>query len=57
MSVSILSSLLAFLFLPALVVIPNIGITLPNAAPPTANGSKWSALGTTISKKCRRAFP
>ena len=34
MSVSILSSLLAFLFLPALVVMPNIGVTLPNAAPP-----------------------
>ena len=34
MSVSILSSLISFLFLPALVVMPNIGITLPNAVPP-----------------------
>ena len=34
MSVSILSSLVAFLFLPALVVMPNLGVTLPNAAPP-----------------------
>jgi len=34
MSVSILSSLVTFLFLPALVVMPNLGVTLPNAAPP-----------------------
>ncbi|MFP6899503.1 MAG: hypothetical protein VCA36_01085, partial [Opitutales bacterium] len=46
MSVSILSSLVAFLFLPALVVMPNIGVTLPNAAPPdpAAEAARFQAV-------------
>ena len=50
MSVSILSSLISFLFLPALVVMPNIGITLPNAAPadPAAEAARFETVSRQL---------
>ncbi len=49
MSASVLSSLVSFLFLPALAVMPNIGITLPNATPP--DPAAEAARFETVSKQ------